>query len=59
MDIIIPKTSITDVQDIQETMENDLHAFYSLLQREVLNAIESDTGTSFDGILEKIEALFA
>jgi hypothetical protein len=59
MEILLPKTGAKDIQDIQETFENDLHAFYNLLLKEVLNVIESDTKEDISGILEKVDSLFA
>jgi hypothetical protein len=42
MDFILPKTSQSDIYDLQTAFENDLIAFYKILEDKVMKLLESD-----------------
>ena len=57
MDIILPKTPNDVIQSLQNEFENDLVAFYKLLEEDILKLVD-DPNVSEDEIISKIQKLF-
>jgi hypothetical protein len=55
MEIKLPRITDADILDISNEFENDLIAYYKLLETEVLNIIEN---SELDEIVNKVEDLF-
>lgn len=58
MEIILPKTKEKDIQHLQNEFENDLIAFYKLLEEDILKLVD-DPYMSIDDIITEIQKLFS
>ena len=58
MDFILPKTRIADIEDLQDEFENDLIAFYKLLEEDI-NKIIDDPDKPIEDIITEIQKLFS
>ena len=58
MEIILPKTRERDIQHLQNEFENDLIAFYKLLEEDILKLVD-DPDMSIDDIITEIQKLFS
>lgn len=59
MDIILPKTRPSDIEDLQNEFENDLIAFYKVLEQEIYDTIDSNSDKSVEDIITEIQKLFS
>ena len=58
MDIILPKTKAMDIQPLQNEFENDLIAFYKLLEEDI-NKLLDDPDKPIEDIITEIQKLFS
>ncbi len=58
MDFILPKTRPNDVKELQDEFENDLIAFYKLLEEDI-NKIIDDPDRPIEDMITEIQKLFS
>jgi len=58
MDFILPKTRPDDVKELQDEFENDLIAFYKILEEEI-NELLDNPKIAVEDIITEIQKLFS
>jgi len=58
MDFILPKTRPNDVKELQDEFENDLIAFYKILEEEI-NELLDNPKIEVEDIITEIQKLFS
>jgi len=58
MDFILPKTRPNDVKELQDEFENDLIAFYKILEEEI-NELLDNPKIAVEDIITEIQKLFS
>lgn len=58
MDFILPKTRPNDVKELQDEFENDLIAYYKVLEEEIYKLLDNPEIAAED-IITEIQKLFS